>query len=130
MLMQVIEETICEQSENSKFGTGFGTWSFRTLDLVRNFGGERGIRTLEGLLTLTPLAGVRLRPLGHLSGGVSRARKDKARPLRRKAAGGRNLDSGLAGRLRPAPEISRRRSRRWPWRALHGRPQGPPAARV
>src|SRR5438477_7616492 len=32
-----------------------------------NFGGERGIRTLEGLLTLTPLAGVRLRPLGHLS---------------------------------------------------------------
>jgi hypothetical protein len=31
-------------------------------------GGERGIRTLEGLLTLTPLAGVRLRPLGHLSG--------------------------------------------------------------
>ena len=32
-------------------------------------GGERGIRTLEGLLTLTPLAGVRLRPLGHLSAG-------------------------------------------------------------
>ena len=32
-------------------------------------GGERGIRTLEGLLALTPLAGVRLRPLGHLSGG-------------------------------------------------------------
>ena len=30
-------------------------------------GGERGIRTLEGLLALTPLAGVRLRPLGHLS---------------------------------------------------------------
>src|SRR5581483_6431297 len=30
-------------------------------------GGQRGIRTLEGLLTLTPLAGVRLRPLGHLS---------------------------------------------------------------
>ena len=33
-------------------------------------GGERGIRTLEGLLTLTPLAGVRLRPLGHLSAPV------------------------------------------------------------
>jgi hypothetical protein len=30
-------------------------------------GGEGGIRTLEGLLTLTPLAGARLRPLGHLS---------------------------------------------------------------
>ena len=31
-------------------------------------GGERGIRTLDGLLTHTPLAGARLRPLGHLSG--------------------------------------------------------------
>ena len=31
------------------------------------YGGEGGIRTLEGLLTLTPLAGARLRPLGHLS---------------------------------------------------------------
>jgi hypothetical protein len=36
-------------------------------DVRENVGGERGIRTLEGLLTLTPLAGVRLRPLGHLS---------------------------------------------------------------
>ena len=34
-------------------------------------GGERGIRTLDGLLTHTPLAGVRLRPLGHLSGARS-----------------------------------------------------------
>ena len=31
-------------------------------------GGEEGIRTLEKLLTSTPLAGARLRPLGHLSG--------------------------------------------------------------
>ncbi|KTD21133.1 hypothetical protein Llon_1231 [Legionella londiniensis] len=31
-------------------------------------GGERGIRTLDGLLAHTPLAGERLRPLGHLSG--------------------------------------------------------------
>src|SRR6202166_5309069 len=38
-----------------------------TCSTKRNDGGERGIRTLEGLLTLTPLAGVRLRPLGHLS---------------------------------------------------------------
>ncbi len=37
------------------------------LVFMNNIGGERGIRTLEGLLTLTPLAGVRLRPLGHLS---------------------------------------------------------------
>ena len=34
----------------------------------RKIGGERGIRTLDGLLAHTPLAGARLRPLGHLSG--------------------------------------------------------------
>ncbi len=49
-------------------------------------GGERGIRTLEGLLALTPLAGARLRPLGHLSvseirhlGSGRVARRDEAR---------------------------------------------------
>ena len=31
------------------------------------YGGEDGIRTHEKLLTSTPLAGERLRPLGHLS---------------------------------------------------------------
>ncbi len=39
--------------------------------LVRGFfmsGGERGIRTLDTLLTYTPLAGERFRPLSHLSG--------------------------------------------------------------
>jgi hypothetical protein len=30
-------------------------------------GGERGIRTLDRLLTYTPLAGARLQPLGHFS---------------------------------------------------------------
>ena len=30
-------------------------------------GGERGIRTLDRVLTYTPLAGERLQPLGHLS---------------------------------------------------------------
>ena len=39
-----------------------------SLEAVPRSGGEGGIRTLEGLLTLTPLAGARLRPLGHLSG--------------------------------------------------------------
>ena len=39
----------------------------RSTSVVALTGGQRGIRTLEGLLTLTPLAGVRLRPLGHLS---------------------------------------------------------------
>lgn len=33
-------------------------------------GGEEGIRTLDTLLTYTPLAGERLRPLGHLSGAA------------------------------------------------------------
>ena len=36
--------------------------------LHKEHGGERGIRTLDTLLAYTPLAGVRLRPLGHLSG--------------------------------------------------------------
>ena len=34
---------------------------------TRLYGGEGGIRTLDGLLTHTPLAGARLQPLGHLS---------------------------------------------------------------
>ncbi len=34
----------------------------------QGIGGEGGIRTLDELLTHTPLAGERLRPLGHLSG--------------------------------------------------------------
>ena len=32
------------------------------------YGGERGIRTLDRVLAYTPLAGVRLQPLGQLSG--------------------------------------------------------------
>jgi hypothetical protein len=35
---------------------------------ARCAGGERGIRTLDEILSHTPLAGERLRPLGHLSG--------------------------------------------------------------
>ncbi len=35
--------------------------------LLHVYGGERGIRTLEGVLALTPLAGERFRPLSHLS---------------------------------------------------------------
>ena len=35
--------------------------------LKQGTGGERGIRTLDTLLTYTPLAGERLQPLGHLS---------------------------------------------------------------
>ena len=34
-------------------------------------GGDEGIRTLDGLMTHTPLAGERLRPLGHVSVGAS-----------------------------------------------------------
>ncbi len=34
---------------------------------TRFTGGERGIRTLDRVLPYTPLAGARLRPLGHLS---------------------------------------------------------------
>ena len=40
------------------------------IDLLEIGGGERGIRTLDRGLTYTPLAGERLQPLGHLSGGA------------------------------------------------------------
>ncbi len=47
---------------------------FRRLGIAKlqgkESGGEEGIRTLETLLTPTPLAGERLRPLGHLSTAV------------------------------------------------------------
>jgi hypothetical protein len=68
--------------------------------LAVNSGGERGIRTLEGLLALTPLAGVRLRPLGHLSGG--RNHKDPERFLPKNE---RN-----APKMRQAGRVSRGRA--------------------
>ena len=36
-------------------------------EIILKYGGEEGIRTLESFLSPTPLAGERLRPLGHLS---------------------------------------------------------------
>ena len=72
----------------------------------RSFGGERGIRTLEGLLTLTPLAGVRLRPLGHLSTFVS---FDPARAQSRKADARRSCAAPRAcGGLEPLRENAAR----------------------
>ena len=38
------------------------------MGLVATFGGERGIRTLDTLLTYTRFPSVRLQPLGYLSG--------------------------------------------------------------
>ena len=43
----------------------WGSEHFEYLELKS--GGERGIRTLDRVLTYTPLAGERLQPLGHLS---------------------------------------------------------------
>ena len=44
----------------------------RAIELLKyKYGGERGIRTLDTLLTYTPLAGARLQPLGHFSVIVS-----------------------------------------------------------
>ena len=42
-------------------------WFLLGKNWPKNNGGEEGIRTLDALLTHTPLAGERLRPLGHLS---------------------------------------------------------------
>ena len=71
------------------------------------FGGEGGIRTLDGLLTHTPLAGERLQPLGHLS-------KLLFFSILHKADTGRH-HSGLSplwGRRRCATTLSRTRDAR------------------
>ena len=39
--------------------------------ISKGSGGDEGIRTLDGLMTHTPLAGERLQPLGHVSVGGS-----------------------------------------------------------
>ena len=56
-------------------------------------GGERGIRTLDGLLTYTPLAGARLRPLGHLS--AAKTHRQPPCGLRRTAWGARYSRTSL-----------------------------------
>ena len=85
-------------------------------------GGERGIRTLEGLLTLTPLAGARLRPLGHLS-GLQRAAKDSGPAAPRKAPppgiAAKDLDR-VAGTDRPGS--AGHGNEPWPSPPCAGRP--------
>src|SRR6478752_7035737 len=69
-------------------------------------GGEGGIRTLEGLLALTPLAGVRLRPLGHLSAGrlsSQTARDSTGAPHEWRRSSGKRYPS----RLRPSRGMRR-----------------------
>ena len=57
-------------------------------------GGEDGIRTHEALLEPTPLAGERLRPLGHLSGTALDKENRRDNQLRRGLS-----DSFKTGRL-------------------------------
>src|SRR5207247_10852467 len=94
------------------------------LSYIDNFGGERGIRTLEGLLTLTPLAGVRLRPLGHLSAHWEMLLCQPAAPaafrpppprgaamiLKRFAGGKEGSDPVLARRSALRPRVVRART--------------------
>ncbi len=48
------------------------------MGLEEGNGGDEGIRTLDELLAHTPLAGERLRPLGHVSvGGTSELRRQE-----------------------------------------------------
>ena len=68
------------------------------------FGGERGIRTLDTLLTYTHFPGVRLKPLGHLSG---KARSVNNSPRMCKFAG----RAGPAAPARPASCLTRPRRR-------------------
>lgn len=51
-------------------GWGAGCRKPKNDEISRGNGGEDGIRTHDTLLTYTPLAGERLRPLGHLSGAA------------------------------------------------------------
>ena len=66
-----------------------------------SYGGEGGIRTLDGLLTHTPLAGARLRPLGHLSGQdiapIAERRIIPARSSPGKAKGSNRLGHAASG---------------------------------
>ena len=69
--VRIEKPTALIPQQSPEFGTDLALEGGRVIvsdgNPKENTGGERGIRTLEGLLTLTPLAGVRLRPLGHLS---------------------------------------------------------------
>ena len=66
-------------------------------------GGEEGIRTLEKLLTSTPLAGERLRPLGHLS--VARwIKKSRDTINRRKLDASKESDAARMTLRAPAPK--------------------------
>ena len=70
-------------------------------------GGEGGIRTLDGLLTHTPLAGARLRPLGHLSHRAMPKIERGMIPVRGSPGKARGAENGLITR-RPAPRPSGR----------------------
>ena len=87
----------------------------------KSTGGERGIRTLEGLLTLTPLAGARLRPLGHLS-VMQRAAKDSDPAPPRKAGAAGNVAFRGQTRVQPGQKITGtcpRHCRPWPGGRCH-----------
>ena len=61
-----------ENNKSKNIGGELGSRVRRNESFVTGFpgpstGGERGIRTLDRILSYTPLAGARLRPLGHLS---------------------------------------------------------------
>ena len=64
-------------------------------------GGERGIRTLDGLLTHTPLAGERLQPLGHLSDRTHHFSRNPGARVQLRFRGGRGKVAvrGAAGAL-------------------------------
>ena len=84
----------------SEFATGRDPPVAKSLKTMGKIGGERGIRTLDGLLAHTPLAGARLRPLGHLSGQRSAGRQDDTG---RREGRSKNADSGSADPCAPGP---------------------------
>ena len=69
------------------------------------YGGERGIRTLDTLLTYTHFPGVRLQPLSHLSGNLLQPIRLRARILAKISASARVLFGGVGG-VSSAPSMA------------------------
>ena len=77
--LEMISETdINSRFEKSEPKVWYSIINNENRDLGYNNGGDEGIRTLDGLMTHTPLAGERLRPLGHVS---ERGSSDSSLPL-------------------------------------------------
>src|SRR5690242_3197529 len=97
------------------------------MSTIRN-GGQGGIRTLERLLTVTHFPGVRLKPLGHLSGEPAKAIGSTGEGAKYPAF---TANANQPFRVVESPPQSPRLSRTVPGRLSSPKPRrSPPAAPV